>query len=214
MKGRAIEYLPEELAWIEAHKDWPRATQHSGFCFRFGRTDVSLGAISNLCKRKGWLTGRTGCFVRGQEPPNKGKFMPPEVRAKCAATMFKKGNLPHNTRYLGHERVTKDGYVQVSIAEANPHTGFERRYVLKHVHEWEALNGPVPPGMCLKSRDGNRQNTDPANWEPIDRALLPALNGGPWRVAYDKAAAEVKPALMALAQLRRAKGQARRRAKA
>ena len=73
----------------------------------------------------------------------------------------------------------------------------------------------MPDGMCLKSRDGNRQNTDPSNWELIDRALLPSLNGGSWRgLAYDDVAPEVKPALMALAQLRRAKGEAKRRARA
>lgn len=31
MKGRAIEYLPEELAWIEARKDWPRKQLASAF---------------------------------------------------------------------------------------------------------------------------------------------------------------------------------------
>lgn len=277
MRSARISYMPEELAWIEARKEWPRNQLHSAFCFYFDRTDVSCDHIKALCCRKGWSagpegrrrnagkslaftsrevewlhqnahlprqdaitafqqefgrevsltmvvgwrkrngvkTGRTGCFVKGQTPPNKGKPMSAELRAKCAPTMFRKGQLPHNTKWLGHERLSKDGYVEVSIAETNPHTGFERCYVLKHVHEWEKLNGPVPEGMCLKSRDGNRQNTDVSNWELIDRALLPALNGRPWKgLAYDEAAPEVKPALMALAKLRRAKGEAKRRARA
>ena len=112
-KGVCIAWLPEELAWIEAHCDWPRATLHKGFCARFGR-DVSLGAIKALCKRKGWLTGRTGCFEKGLVPANKGKKMP--FNQNSARTQFKKGNLPHNTKFLGHERLTKDGYVEVSIA--------------------------------------------------------------------------------------------------
>lgn len=212
MKVRAIIWHAEELAWIEGHKDWPRAEAHRAFCNLFGRPEISFGAYCALCKRKGWKTGRTGCFVKGQVPANKGKPMSDATRAKAAATMFRKGSVPHNTKFLGHERVSKDGYTEVSIAETNPHTGFERRYVLKHVHEWEKLHGPVPAGICLKNLDGNRQNTDPSNWQLIDRALLPSLNGGPWGgLSYDAAPIEVKPALMALARLRVAKRDAMRR---
>lgn len=213
MKGRRITWSAEELAWIEACSDLPRSELHALFVQIYNRSDVSADHLKALCSRNGWKTGRTGCFVKGQEPPNKGKPMSAATREKCAATMFRKGNLPHNTKYLGHERVSKDGYVEVSIAETNPHTGFGRRYVLKHAHEWEKLHGPVPEGMCLKNIDGNRQNADPSNWQLIDRALLPSLNGGPWGgLSYDAAPAEVKPALMALAKLRVAKRSAIRRA--
>lgn len=207
MKGRQIEYMPEELAWIEARKEWPRARLHSAFCFFFDRTDVTVGALNALCKRKGWLTGRTGCFVKGQEPPNKGKPMTPEVRAKVAATMFRKGNRTGranlNYKPIGTERVNDEGYLERKINDDLP---FKDRWRLVHLLNWEALHGPVPEGMCLKCRDGNRQNTDPSNWQLIERALLPVLNGGKWgRLAYDKAAPEVKPALMAIAELRVAK---------
>lgn len=179
----------------------PRRQMHAEFCARFGRGDVSLGALNALCKRKGWMTGRTGCFEPGEAPHNKGRkgFCPPG----SDKGWFKKGGLPHNTRYLGHERISKDGYVEVSVAETNPHTGYERRYVAKHVHLWERANGPVPDGMCLKSIDGNRQNTDPSNWEAIPRALLPRLNGRFGR-DYDAAPAEIKPTIMAISKLEHA----------
>jgi hypothetical protein len=32
--------------------------------------------------------------------------------------------------------------------------------------------------MALKCLDGNKQNTDPSNWEAVPRALLPRLAGG------------------------------------
>ncbi len=216
MKGQWIEYMSEELAWIEARKDWPRAQLHSAFCFYFDRTDVSEENLKRLCNRKGWMTGRTGCFAKGQEPVNKGKPMAPEVRAKCAPTMFKKGNRTGqanlNYKPIGTERVNEDGYLERKIHDGLPR---QSRWRLVHLLNWEELHGPVPEGMCLKSRDGDRQNTDVSNWELIDRALLPALNGGPWKgLAYDEAAPEVKPALMALAKLRRAKGEAKRRARA
>lgn len=198
MKGRAILYSADELAFIEARRGMPRAELHAEFVKAFRRGDTSQANLTALCKRKGWLTGRTGCFEKGAIPVNKGKAMP--FHPNSAKTRFKKGGLPHNTKYLGHERVSKDGYVEVSIAETNPHTGYERRYVLKHLHLWEQVNGPVPSGMALKCLDGNKINTDPSNWKPVPRAMLPRLNGRFGR-GYDAAPAELKPTIMAVTEL-------------
>lgn len=198
MKGRAIKYSAAELKWIEAHKTGVRQKIHAAFCKRFGRQDVSLNNLKSLCKRNGWLTGRTGCYEPGRTPENKGKKMP--FNANSAKTQFKKGQLPSNTKHLGHERVNKDGYVEISIKEVNPHTGYERRYVHKHRHLWEKENGPIPDGKCLKCLDGNKANTDPSNWEAIPRGILPRLNSRFGR-GYDDAAPELKPTIMAIAKL-------------
>ena len=62
-----------------------------------------------------------------------------------------------------HERTSKDGYVEISVDQVNPHTGYERRFVHKHRHLWEQANGPLPDGMCLKCLDGDKTNTAPLN---------------------------------------------------
>jgi hypothetical protein len=199
MKGKWITWLAEELEWIEERKDWPRAILHAGFCARFGRKDVSEDAFWNLCLRKGWRTGRTGQFVKGQEPPNKGKTMP--YNENSAKTQFKKGGRPHTWRGAGHERInSRDGYVIMFVAETNPWTGASTRPVLKHRYLWEQVNGPLPEGYCLKCLDGDKTNTDPTNWECIPRAMLPRLNGRLGR-GYDEASAELKPVILATAKL-------------
>jgi hypothetical protein len=154
----------------------------------------------------GWKTGRTGQFEKGQAPANKGKRCPEGVGGRhpnARRTQFKKGGEPHNTKFLGHERVNKDGYVEISVDQVNPHTGYSRRYVHKHVHLWEAANGPVPAGHALKCLDGDRINTDPSNWTAIPRGMLPRLNGGRATriMAYDTAPDELKPSLMAMARV-------------
>jgi hypothetical protein len=53
--------------------------------------------------------------------------------------------------------------------------------------------------MCLKCL-GEKSNTDPSNWMLIPRGLLPRLNGKSGR-NYDAAPAELKPIIMATAQL-------------
>jgi hypothetical protein len=195
-KGRSTAYTSAELSFIARRKKMQRRKLYAAFVQAFGRS-VSFGAFMALCKRKGWRTGRTGCFEKGSVPANKGKKRP--YNANSARTQFKKGQSPRNTKYAGHERVSKDGYVEISIKQRNPHTGFERRYVLKHRWLWEQKNGPVPEGMALKCK-GNRLDTDPSNWELVARGLLPRLNGRSGR-NYDDAPVELKPTIMAVAKL-------------
>ena len=106
--------------------------------------------------------GKAYRYPKGNSPFNKGRKMPKEVYEKVKSTMFKKGHSPHNTNYDGHERVSKDGYVEIRIRKG--------KYRLKHLHRWEQLYGEIPKGHCLVCRDGNKQNTDPGNWELITRA--------------------------------------------
>jgi hypothetical protein len=58
-------------------------------------------------------------FKPGTTPPNKGKKMSPELYAKCAPTMFKKGRPALNQRPVGSERVNVDGYIEMKIQDPN-----------------------------------------------------------------------------------------------
>jgi hypothetical protein len=203
-RGVPIPYSADELEWIKAHSVDPRPAALAEFCRKFKRSDVSQQNFNALCKRNGWLTGRTGRFEKGIVPANKGKRCAPGKGGRhrnAQATQFRKGNLPHNTKYLGHERISKDGYVEISIDEPNPHTNFERRYVLKHRWLWEQQNGPIPEGHFLKCRDGNRQNCDPSNWECLSRSVQFYLQ--PHRGHdYEHADEAVKPSIIAVAKLK------------
>jgi len=201
MKGRQIPYSEAELLWIKGHRDLPRRETHAAFVERFNRPDVSMGNYAALCKRKGWLTGRTGCFEKGIVPHNKGKAMP--FNAASAATRFKPGARQGVAvklyQPIGTERTTRDGYVERKVNDDFP---ARRRWKAVHLIRWEAAHGPVPDGHALKCLDGDRSNTDPTNWVAIPRALLPRLAGGRWgRMAYDSAPDELKPTLLAIAKL-------------
>ena len=206
MKGRHIVYRPEELAWIKVRAELPRREMWLSFCEVWGRDDVRLSNINALCKRQGWMTGRTGYFTKGTTPHNKGHRMAPEVRARCAGTMFRKGNKSGRAeameKPLGYERLTPEGYIQRKVNNDRP---FNRRWKLVHRINWEAVNGPVPNGYALKCRDGNKANVAAENWEAIPRALLPRLAGGRWgRMPYDHAEPEVRPAILAIARIEHA----------
>lgn len=197
---RSIDWLPEELAWIETHKEWPLAQRWSGFCFRFGRKDVSKQALHALCKRKGWKTGRDGKFQKGKaggplSPEHQAAFL-----AAGAKTRFKEGQRPHTARPVGYERLDEEGYVMICVDEPNPWTGHRTHMKHKHRWLWEKANGPVPEGHRLKCLDGDKTNCDPSNWEAIPKALCPRLNGRFGR-GYDQAPAELKPTILLAAKL-------------
>lgn len=217
--GRHHKYSPAEITWLSENRGLVVDEYHHAFCAEFGRTDITAGGLNGFRKRMGWKTGRTGQFAKGEPSANKGKTCPPGRGGRhpnAQRTQFKKGQLPHNTKYLGHERVNVDGYVEISVDQENPHTGYERRYVHKHVWLWEQANGPVPDGHVLKCLDTDKTNTDPSNWEAIPRGVLAKLNGGRHKkhLAYNEASPELRPAVMAIAkvshrarQLRTATGQ-------
>lgn len=205
-KGRHRKFSAQEMAWLEANRLLPIAEYHLAFVSAYPREDVRPQNLHALRKRMGWKTGRTGQFPKGNVSHNKGKRCPDGVGGRhpnARKSQFKKGQEPHNTQFLGHERVNKDGYIEISVAETNPHTGYGRRYKHKHVHLWTQKNGPVPKGHALKCLDGNKLNTDPSNWEAIPRGLLPRLNGGKATrtMAYDSAPEELKPAILAIAKI-------------
>jgi len=206
MKGRAIIYGAEEMAWLEANRLLPIADYHAAFQAAFERPDVSAVNLHSLRKRKGWKTGRTGCFVKGQAPLNKGKPCAPGTGGRhpnAQRTQFTKGERRGVAvklyKPIGTERRAKDGYLERKIHDGLP---LQSRWRAVHLIEWEAVNGSIPEGHCLKCL-GDKTDTSPPNWICVPRSMLPRLNGGRHKrtVPYDSAPTELKPVILAVAKL-------------
>lgn len=102
-------------------------------------------------------------FQPGRESELKGKKMSPERYEKIKKTMFKKGFVPANHKEVGTERFTKEGYVEVKVAEPD-------KWKLKHRVVWEQHNGPIPEGHNVQFKDRNKQNLDISNLYIISRS--------------------------------------------
>lgn len=210
MKGRAVPYSPDAMAWLEANQALPISEYHAAFVATFDRSDVTPGHLHALRKRKGWKTGRTGRFKPGQAPINKGRKCAPGRGGRhpnAQRTQFKPGVRTGVAvklyQPIGTEKVRGDGYLYRKINDDMP---LQARWRGVHLLNWEAIYGTVPAGHCLKCLDGNRQNTDPSNWKLVSRGVLSRLNGGRHkkRLAYDEAHPGVRPTVMALAEFEQA----------
>ena len=115
--------------------------------------------------------GRRTWFAAGHAPHNKGKPFPAKGRA--VETQFKKGMVPHTWRPIGHERVSKEGYLQRKVSD----TGTTRRdYVAIHHLVWRMHGHTVPQGYALCFVDGDKRNFDINNLELVHRSELMRRN--------------------------------------
>lgn len=94
-------------------------------------------------------------FVKGQTAWNKGTK---GVMKNGIQTQFKKGQVPHNIKPIGHLSKSKK-YVTIKT---------ESGYRPLHRVIWEQHYGAVPPKKYVTFKDGNTNNIDINNLELID----------------------------------------------
>lgn len=132
-------------------------------------TNITSRTIKSYKANNKLNSGLTGKFRKGQTPHNKGKKMPKEVYEKVKHTMFAKGNVPPNHRPVGSERISKDGYIEVKVAEPN-------KWRLKQRVVYEEAKGKIPEGCPIIFLDENKRNFDIDNLRCITRSELLYLN--------------------------------------
>ena len=173
-KGNHERYTKEQLDFIrESYNAFTDKEAASMFMVKFGR-HVSPGAIAQMRTKLG-LTGKEnkGRIRPGNRPHNKGRarneWMSAEGQRKALASSFRKGNVSWNHRPVGDERINKDGYIEVKIAEPD-------EWKLKHYDIYEKAHGTIPNGSCIVFLDGNKKNFSLSNLMAIGRGVNAILN--------------------------------------
>lgn len=137
------------------------------FLDKFG-IELSRSQIKNFKVSRGIKSGTMGGrFTPGRVPANKGKKLPKELYEQLVPTMFKKGNVPHNHRPVGSERIDKkDGYVSVKVAEPN-------KWKLKQRLMYEQYTGEtLTRNEVIIFLDGNKNNFAEDNLMKLTRTEL------------------------------------------
>ncbi len=121
---------------------------------------------------KGTTLGLKTQYKKGHTPFNKGKkltdLLSPESMKKVKSTWYKPGNLPHNAKHDGYERLNVDGYIEVRVSIGN--------FKFKHHVVWEKHHGPVPKGMNLVFINGDKTDIRLDNLKLISNAELMQRN--------------------------------------
>lgn len=166
----------EELAFIKrAYRKMRLVDVVAAVNERFGLRRT-LGGMKQFVVKRGIKSGRTGCFEKGLVPWNAGKK---GVNGN-SRTRFKRGQLPHNALPLFHERIGKDGEVQIKVRERG------RAFVSKARWLWEQKNGPLPKGCVVRFRDGNNRNFRLSNLVCVTRHVHLRLNASDYARLPDK----------------------------
>lgn len=162
--------------WTAAEKDILRQWYEqngSDFCDTIIEKRLGWRRGGRNVMQKAWKMGlrykgpKRGVFKKGHATFNKGKKMPAEVREKVKRTMFKKGNLPHNTKPAGHDiairtdnRGVKNLHIRLGLGKWE--------YLARHT--WRSFYGEIPAGHIVTFKDGDTMNCRIENLQLMSRA--------------------------------------------
>ena len=204
---------PEKVAWfcafVPGHSESEISAEHE----RMFGTPLSEAQIGNAKAKLGVRSGtHGGRFEKGHTPHNKGKtwadYGAPEGHARSRETCFRAGNLSgyaaQHEQPVGAERVNRDGYVEVKVAE-DPQAKPNKNFRMKHHVVYEQAHGPIPDGCNIVFADRDRRNFDPANLVAVPRKLWSTI--AKRKLAYHDA--DSLRAAMAVAELDQAAHAAR-----
>lgn len=171
MKKRTHIWTDEQKEFLKVH--YPknsRADLLNLFNLTFA-TNIKLGQLIGCLKNNRITSGRTGHFSAGHVPANKGTRGVYNIGGNI--TSFQKGQVAHNYKPIGYERVDRDGYLLVKVQDDGP---WHKRWRAKHRVVWEEVYGEIPKDNCLIFLDQNKQNVSLENLRLISKAQLSRMN--------------------------------------
>ncbi|MDH1281012.1 HNH endonuclease [Pseudomonas chengduensis] len=140
-------------------------------------------------QRLSGMQGQSSRFQKGHTTWNKGMK---GLSLGGVDTQFCKGNMPHNWVPVGTEQI-RDGYLWRKVTDTRHRSDWKQ----VHVMLWEQHNGPVPKGLILCFKDGNKQHIALANLELRTRAEHMQKN------TIHRYPQELKDAIRTVAKLKR-----------
>ena len=162
------KFTAEQEEWLVAHNHMSASEMSKGI-----NDEFSLSTSPD--EIKGWRA-RTknprptpSRFQKGHTPFSKGKkwdeYMSPESQARSRMTTFKKGDTPHNTQPLGSISIMVGYWVMKASHTGNQH----QKWKFLHRLLWEKEKGPIPKGMNVVFRNGDRNDIRMENLMLMDR---------------------------------------------
>ena len=150
-------YSEEQKEFIIANNYGKYSKELAEMFNQYFNTNITAKEIAYFRRNHKLNSGLTGQFKKGHVSHNKGKkqieYMSQESIERTKKTRFKKGNKPKNYRPVGSERITKDGYIEVKVADPN-------KWETKNKIIYKQYFGDIPKGHKVIYADGNKLNND------------------------------------------------------
>lgn len=124
----------------EKYKQMPERDVLVAFNDHFD-TEMTLKQMQSFISNHRILSGRTGCFPKGNKPWNAGTAGKGVMKKNSGS--FTKGQLAHNHKPIGSERINVEGYIQIKTNEPNV-------WELKHRVVWRTEHGAIPKGGVIR----------------------------------------------------------------
>ena len=160
---------------------------------RFGEGTMTVTQAAHYRKNHKLPCGRDTRYKPGhipERPLRKGEHC-----KGSEAHWFKPGSVPFNHCEVGEYRRQVDGYLVVKVKEE----GIQReRWRPVHRIVWEEAHGPIPPGMMVGFKDGNKDNFELSNLFIMTKAENIEMN----RRGKKSSVPEVTEARLALAKMK------------
>ncbi|WP_308009645.1 HNH endonuclease signature motif containing protein [uncultured Fusobacterium sp.] len=159
------KYTDEMISFLRTNapgKTYREITELFNSTFNLNKTTQQL---STLFKRHKIKTGTYKTFTKGHIPHNKGK----KGIGGWEPTQFKKGHIPANYKPIGSERIDKDGYILIKVAD--PNIWKSKQKVI-----YEREYGSIPKGHVVIFADRDNRNFKLDNLILISKRELLIMN--------------------------------------
>lgn len=159
------KYTDEMISFLRTNtsgKSYKEITKLFNDTFNLKKTPTQL---SSLLKRHGIKNGISKTFIKGHIPYNKGK----KGIGGWKPTQFKKGHIPANYKPIGSERIDKDGYVLIKVADPNI-------WKAKQKFIYEKEYGVIPKGYAVIFADKDKKNFSLNNLILVSKRELLIMN--------------------------------------
>lgn len=144
---------------------------------KFG-TAYTGGQIKSFRERNHVISGTAGWYMKGRAPANKGKKLEEVVGAKRAEEI--RNSISQRRKKEGAMNKSPLGTVVIRCGyrfQKRSMTGsWGEQWGYVHRMVWEKANGPIPEGMVVSFRDGNRLNCRLENLMLITRRESACMN--------------------------------------
>ena len=138
---------------------------------RYGAGTIDAVRVRAFKKNHGIVSNLNARFKKGCVPYNKGKkqeeYMSPEAIERTRPTRLQPGHPAHNRVPVGTISKNKYGYLLIKTKAEGSQWD---RWEFLHRVIWEEHNGPIPDGMMVSFKNGDKEDLDIDNLMLISNA--------------------------------------------